>query len=146
LSEEDLIRIEQHLGQSLPAEYRRSLLSHNGGRPEPHFFHIRGKNGNTDSDGWLSLFLGVNTGAYHSDLERTMHTFRERMPTNLIPIARDPGGNLICLSTTGTDAGAVYFWNHEEEASEGEPPTYDNVYFIANGFDEFLNSLFDLVL
>ena len=63
------------------------------------------------------------------------------MPPNLLPIASDLGGNAVCLSTDGPDAGAVYFWRHSFET---QPPTYDNVRFVARGFDEFLSGLQDL--
>ena len=64
-----------------------------------------------------------------------------RMPEELVPIAHDPGGNQICIAVAGPKTGAVYFWDHEEEADDDETPGYDNVYLIANSFNEFLNSL-----
>lgn len=38
--------------------------------------------------------------------------------------------------------GKVYFWDHEgEEMDDDSPPTWDNVYLIANSFTEFLDNL-----
>jgi hypothetical protein len=37
----------------------------------------------------------------------------------------------------------ILYWDHEEEADEGEEPTYDNVYLIANSFTDFINGLYE---
>lgn len=63
------------------------------------------------------------------------------MPKNLLPIGEDPGGNVVSLSVSGPDKTKVYFCEHEREAEEGDAPNYDNVYFIANSFDDFLDNL-----
>lgn len=67
--------------------------------------------------------------------------YRGRIPPNLLPIAHDPFGNLICLSVAGQDRGKVYFWDHEVEVREGEIPSYRNVSFIADNFESFLDGL-----
>ncbi len=96
-----------------------------------------------DDQGLLDEFLCIQEGEY-SDLRHHVNVFRDRVPANLLPIARDPGGNLICLSIAGSDRGKVYFWDHEEEAEEGETPGYDNVYFVADSFDDLLHNLSEL--
>jgi hypothetical protein len=60
------------------------------------------------------------------------------MPRELLPIAGDGSGNIICLSRAGVNEGTLYYWDHDAEHS---PPTYDNVYFIAESFDAFLNGI-----
>ncbi len=47
-------------------------------------------------------------------------------------------GNIICLSLTGDTAGKVYYWDHDGET---DPPTFDNVYKIADSFQGFLDSI-----
>ena len=61
-----------------------------------------------------------------------------RIPENLFPIACEDGGSLICLSLSGSDKGAVYYWDYYGET---QPPSYDNVYQIAGTFQGFLDSL-----
>lgn len=63
------------------------------------------------------------------------------MPETLLPIGHDSLGNLICLGVVGDDAGTVYFWDHEAEADEDEPPTWDNLSVIQPSFSAFLKSL-----
>jgi hypothetical protein len=60
------------------------------------------------------------------------------MPRELLPIAHDGSGNVICLSRAGVNKHNVYYWDHDAEHSS---PTYDNVYFIAESFDAFLDGI-----
>ncbi len=143
LSEQDIAEAEEELGLSLPVQYRDFLSKHNGGHPEPNAFPI--ENNPSDDHGLVHYFLCVKENDVYN-LVDWVKRFHDRIPSGFLPIAVDPGGNLICLSTIGKNAGKVYFWDHEEEAREGEVPGYDNVYFIANSFSEFLGSLTELAI
>src|SRR5262249_34028764 len=46
-------------------------------------------------------------------LRREAKTYRGRIPEHAIPVASDPGGNLLVLSLGGDDRGQVYSWDHE---------------------------------
>ncbi|HKP52978.1 MAG TPA: SMI1/KNR4 family protein [Chloroflexia bacterium] len=137
-TEDEVLKLEKHLGISLPLGYRNYLLTYNGGRVEPCVFPIA--NCPRDTHGILSWFFGINGGEYY-DLMDNVRTYSDRVPSNLLPIGEDPGGNLICLSVLGSDKGTVYFWEREWEVLEGEAPDYSNVYLIAEDFDGLLNSL-----
>lgn len=138
LSEQDLLRMESALGASLPIPYRQFLLSHNGGKPKPDRFIIHHKAGN--EYGHIDRFL-CNMKGDILDLVTWIKRYKNRIPSDLIPIAVDPGGNLICLSIMGKDAGKVYFWDHENEAGENEEPWDKNIYPVSAHFDEFTESL-----
>lgn len=56
-------------------------------------------------------------------------------------IARTDGGDLICYSLYGDDAGAIVFWDFYNETPE---PSYVNVYRIADSFSEFIDSIQEL--
>jgi hypothetical protein len=141
-SEDEVERIEQALaGGRLPEDYRRFLLTHNGGSPEPAGFVLAGPPG-PYQDSEVQWFLGIGDPDY--DLEDWFATYRgpeARMPAELLPIAVDPGGNVICLAVAGERRGAVFFWDHEEES---DPPGWSNVHPIADSFDAFLEGLRDL--
>lgn len=139
LSSEQLDEVEQRMGSAIPPVYREFLLQNNGGRPVPNAFLYRRSDGTTAGEGGVNTFLGIGD-AESTDIEWHRSMYEDRIPSNFFPIADDPGGNLICLSTSGDDVGAVYFWDHEEES---DPPTYDNVYFIAPDFQTFLDTLFE---
>ena len=102
-------------------------------------------------DATLSYMYGGNEDYLYS-LERSLETYTERMPETLIPVGDDGGGNKICLGVKGQEKGMVFFWDHENEwdeedylEEEGEPMPeefkFQNVYLIANSFEEFLNQI-----
>ena len=136
LSAQRVKQVEKKYGIKLPLQYRNFLLAHNGGQPIPNEFHFKKKQGQyTDSivDWFLAIYEGEN-----DNFEEYYDTYKideNRIPENLVPIAHDPGGNLICISVSGDDEGAVFFWDHEHE-EDG-----DNIHLIADSFDEFLSGL-----
>ncbi|WP_081743142.1 SMI1/KNR4 family protein [Acetivibrio clariflavus] len=44
--------------------------------------------------------------------------FHSLLPKDVIPIARDPFGNLICISVSEDSYGKVLFWDHEKDDDE----------------------------
>ena|SRR5689334_15991309 len=141
LTEHELKLAEKKLGRPIPAPYRKFLLEHNGGRPEQSDFVMASKHRGKPREGTLKSFLGVNLSEETLDLSYVLDTFGDRLPRWLFPIARDPGGSLIGIATDGANAGKVYFWDHEYEAGDGEPPTEDNLYLVADSLDKFLAKL-----
>ena len=111
-------------------------MAHNRGRPELEVFRIEGN----PEAGMVGWFLGIQQGEY-DDLRKHLEVFRDRVPPKLLPIARDPGGNLICIAVSGPARGKVYFWDHEEEVEEGETPDYRNISLITHSFEGILRSL-----
>ena len=138
LRDEVLAELEQKLQVRLPQQYKEFLRKYNGGKPVPNVFAIKGNP--YDSRGMIQHFLGVSEGNYR-DILKQATVFRDRVPSDLLPVARDPGGSLICLAVSGENYGKIYFWDREDEVEEGEEPDYRNVYFIANSFDELLENL-----
>ena len=98
----------------------------------------------TTQRGAVKAFLGFNTPEETLNLDYALETFRDRIPARMFPIARDPGGSLILLAKSGPDACKVYFWDHEREADDGEPPTGRNLSLIADSLDAFLENLGDV--
>jgi len=143
VGEEEVARVEHTIGVAIPPEYRTFLFSSNGGFPEPANFPIVDSEGKVIERNVIQSFYGVGTGHTYSDLERKYRMFHDRVPSNLLPIASDPGGNQICICVSGDDFGKIFFWDHEREQEEGVAPTYDNVLFVADGFRAFLASLTD---
>lgn len=141
LSGAELDRFEQSHHRQIPAVYRKFLLEHNGGQPDPSEFRMRSGSTNSEETGAVKRFFGINTTEHTLDLAYALETFKGRIPDLLFPIARDPGGNLIGIATEGPDQGHVLFWDHEREADEGQPPSQKNLYLIANSFEEFLSGL-----
>src|SRR5687767_923720 len=100
-SEAEVRALEQRLGTSLPDDYRAFLLARNGGRPTPRAFPIAGEPGGGTS--LLEWLLGIAGRRDTYDLVTVRARFAGRVPGDLLPVARDPGGNLVCLQLSGPD-------------------------------------------
>jgi hypothetical protein len=124
----DLIaRLEQRIGRALPASYRGYLLQQDGGQLD-------------DNSEAVTTVFGLREGP-DGDLWQQLDAYHDRIPQWLLPVARDAFGNLFAVSLRDRDAGTVWFWDHEEEADEGEPPTTDNIELKAPDWPIFLASL-----
>lgn len=135
--------MEEFVGLNFPIEYKDHLLKFNGGQCFPNIFNFyeNGKIADSSVD-WL---LAIYDGEY-DNLKTYIVTYKieeKRLPSHILPIAHDPGGNLICISCDKDDEGYVYFWDHENEVDYGvaEDDDYSNLYLIARSFDEFINGL-----
>lgn len=134
-------KFEQILGYHLPSSYKNFLLTYNGGHPIPSGFTFGEQGKEYSVAEWL---FGLHTEPYNN-LAKEWGIYRERVPEGFLPIGTDPGGNLLLLCVTGNARGAVFFWDHEEENSVGEPTTQDNIYPVAESFTSFLKGLIDFV-
>jgi hypothetical protein len=109
--------------------------------PEPFRTFLAGYGGEDigAEENPVACFFGIGTKA--SDLGAEIDMYRDRIPADTLPIARDWGGNLFLLGLHGEHAGQVLFWRHEEEADVGQSPSYRNVSLVADDFDQFVESL-----
>jgi hypothetical protein len=129
---------ERYLGMSLPADYRRFLLEHNGGVPKPNKFRIN-LEGGEDS---VHLFLGLLSSTSTVSLQTFARNRSRDMPLSVIPIAIDPGYHLLCMSIKKPDYGSIYFWNADLAATDSEIPSYANLFLLSDSFNEFLSTLY----
>lgn len=66
------------------------------------------------SDSAVRYFLSITRNPTFSLAQKyEMYTRSHRVPKEMLPIAVDPGGNLVLLAIEGEDTGKVFFWNHE---------------------------------
>lgn len=143
VNEEKLVYLEKKIGFSLPENYRNFSIKYNGGYPEPGSFVFFDKNLNRQDGSSVDRFLYIGEKVYGS-IENYLRVFDSRVPKSYLPVAHDPGGNLILIKLAGADVGGVFFWDHEFEADPGETPSEKNIYFISNDFNEFLGGLYEL--
>lgn len=138
-------KIEELVGLKLNSEYKDHLLKYNGGYCIPNVFSFN-ENG-TCTRSSIDWFLAIYDGKA-DNLEIYIRNFKideKRLPSHILPIAHDPGGNLICISCGFSDEGYVYFWDHENEVDYTieDDQNYDNLYLVAKSFGEFLDGLKD---
>jgi hypothetical protein len=129
-------RLETEIGAPLPDDYR-GFLAEFGGATFPELFEAPiTEPGHPGEYACPWVFFGFYNpdarGIPHShDLRSNYSEYKSRVRFGLIPIAEAIGGNLICLSVSGSNRGSVYYWDHET----------NDVWLVSNSFDEFLSSL-----
>lgn len=141
VSEDTIATFEKRLETRLPEDYRNFMLAHNGGEPSRRVFKYKNHSGPYAGSSVRYFF------AFSSDEDYSIKDYfvefvsNNRMPGDLVPIGTDEGGNLVCIAVKGPNTGKIYFWDHEEEAEEGQEASYNNLFLVADSFKEFLESL-----
>ena len=147
LTEGRLQQLEANLKARLPEDYRAFLLLHNGGRPtlSRFTFAVDGE----EQESALEWFFAVHDQPYEEPedwgpdsgelpphfgqpLEAVWEDLRsERPDSGVLPVGRDPSGNLVGIGYAGGRAGAVWWYDHEAESFA----------WLAGSFTEFLGGL-----
>ena len=122
----------------MPADYRRFLNEFGGaylGSEVEFKLPPTSQLGTTISvEAFYGIYLpGSNTVAL--DLKYHINTLCDRIPDWAIPIAGAFYGNRICLAISGVHSGSIYFWDHEDPATE-----LSGQAFLFSPFQEFLES------
>lgn len=135
---EQIRLIESKYQLTFPDEYVNHLLVNNGGQCNPNIFEFMENGQLTESN--VDWFLAIYDGK-HDSLEEYIKTYKkdqERIPDSFIPIAHDPGGNLICISCVDKK---IYFWDHEKEMLNTDHNGSGNIHFIDSNLEAFLSNL-----
>ncbi|MBS7531598.1 SMI1/KNR4 family protein [Hazenella sp. IB182353] len=137
-NENDLLAFEEKTGYKLPKDYIDFLQQYNGGYVEDDTctYHNNG-----EQKFILTCMFGLATDEAY-DLLNLFEIYKCRIPISCIPIGRDAGGNIVCLNLSNNRYGYIYFWDHEKELEyEDGEMTIDDLYYIADSFKGFLNSI-----
>ena len=122
LDESQLSKIENHFGFSLPDDYKKLLAECNRGKPTLERFDTEFK-----KECVLDYMIDLSDTV---SLAKTMSA--DYGVENLIPISRDPFGNLIAFRIVGRQVDGVVFWEHET----------NKIYRISGSFTEFIEKLY----
>ncbi|HEY4240136.1 MAG TPA: SMI1/KNR4 family protein [Kofleriaceae bacterium] len=112
----DMARLEARLGHALPAVYRYFLARYGGcafGGDEDHVvvtIHEQNPSGRITAP---EVFYALDPSHSYS-IERALDTYAGRIPSGVLPISSDAGGNQICLDVGGDYEGSVWVWDHEQ--------------------------------
>ncbi|ETT34058.1 SMI1/KNR4 family protein [Paenibacillus sp. FSL P4-0338] len=130
LHDETLIKlVENNFGVKFPEDYKRCIQLYNGGYPEPNCFDM-----NDGEQGVLNNLLSFT----NDNLNITMfYDFEEETSiAGLVPIARDPFGNLLCFDyRLKVQSPEIIFYDHEEIGEDAIIP-------VCSTFTELLNGLY----
>jgi hypothetical protein len=143
INNDDLIKQEQYLECKFPEDYREFLLEYNGGIPSKNILSFIEKNNKTED--YIDIFFGICDDDIYG-LKSNNNSYINRIPSNTIAIACDPGGNLFLISIRGEDYGQIYFWDHEEEVdwNSDQEADYSNLTPVAKSFTDLINNLKDI--
>ena len=72
--------------------------------------------------------------------QRNPIEWRANLPADLMAIADDAGGSVVCIGVRGKRRGRVYFWSLEDAPQPADPTSYEGIWEIAPSFDAFLAS------
>jgi len=151
-NEADLSSLEGRLGARLPEDYRRFVARFGqGALRHGCWFAIR-EPCPWGQWGLVDQFLGFSADSDGSLPAITFDLFADRIPAGMLPIAEDPGGNLVLLAVAASrPRGSVWFWDHEHRprpndevrtsAMFGDSNRVDNLYEIAMSFASFLEEI-----
>ena len=137
MTQEYLKRLEGIIGTALPETYRWFLETYSHCRIHAIYPAIDG------SKTWTGMIERLHGASSRSsdDIISTLGDYEGRIPSTLLPIGEDAGGNQICLGIRGDILGKVYFWYHGGETIPGEPMATNNTFLVANSFEEFVMSM-----
>jgi len=136
---EILATFEEAIGARLPEDYKAFVLSTNGGTPSPDTYVV-----NDGKEEWESnvFFYGLQTGPHSLySLPTNYEEYVGRIPSGLIPIGNDYGGNLICISTGIESYGQIFFSHHDYFSYDDEEPSESGTHFLAPSFSVFYDNL-----
>lgn len=164
MNESDIAAVERQIGSHLPERYRKFLSTYgacafSGESPDNPYIAYRSltqlpSHISSDGKGMVDALYGgeIDDNDPYSLRVRILF-FAGRMPDSIIPIGDDGGAGQICLGVKGDEIGKVFYWDqanepldeddYEEDFGESRPPEvmFQNVYQIADSFDDFLGRL-----
>jgi hypothetical protein len=123
------------IGTRLPPSYKAFLAEQDGGKPVRDTFSFQ-QHDRVQHD-FVRLFFGIAESP-NGDLVTEANLARDRLPADVLPIATDNFGNLVVLDGRDGRDGPVLFWDHEFQS---DPPSEDDLFFVAPDFETFLASL-----
>ncbi|ACL75848.1 SMI1/KNR4 family protein [Ruminiclostridium cellulolyticum] len=137
LSEWDLQEIEKKFSFKIPSDIYKHYLLYNGGYPEKCIF--------VDADGRryeVEHFIPIKNSNNKRSLDKvlSLHYDDKLLPSWLIPLADEAGGDLYCYSLRENEIGAIYYWSHEFEY--GENPE-EHIKYLASNIKQFINTMIE---
>ena len=127
---------QKQVGFDLPFDYQFFLLSNNGGRVNNQIFHID----EIETDILMHVFYGLGLENKVLNLDFWYNKYSDEIPEHSLLIGNDQGAGFILYIIDGEDSG-VYYYDHTYSFKQSS--NEQNVYYLADTFQEFVDSLKD---
>lgn len=118
-------KFEQEYEVTLPDNLKEFIIANNGGRPNLDI--IKKLDGNEVE---VNALLSFNKEDVEN-IYKVIDYFKGQFGGKIVPIATEPSGDYFCINLNNN---SIVYWEHET----------NELSFIANNLDEFLNCLYDL--
>ena len=135
-TKEAVNNFEQHVGFSIPADYKQFLLEFNGGNTSVQYakFYVEA----LDTLVSLDVLYGLDIDNEQLDLQNIQEEHKEGLHTNCIVIGKDTYVGKILLMDNDEEQG-IYFW---DQGWYADPSSKDeNIYKVAESFQSFIEGL-----
>ncbi|KMT63017.1 SMI1/KNR4 family protein [Paenilisteria newyorkensis] len=151
VSLEEVLAVQNNLGVKFPSDYVECVQINNGASLEPELFELE-----TGVEKVFGTLLSFDKESDEFILD-VFNDYKAALPADVIPIAFDPAGNLICFDYKNSEVSpTVVYWNHEnagekemlirEEGltvAQAEDLARGNITGIAPNFTAFLDKIYD---
>lgn len=138
ISKVDIIHIEKLFNISLPSDYVTFLLKYNGVVSNDAFNEIYLKDINKNVN--VDVIYGIDTGNDASNIEYWTNAYIDDLFESTIIIGDSIQHGFFVLVCDGSNDGVYYY---DDSYSLSSSDDENNVYFIANTFDEFFTLLYN---
>lgn len=135
VKEEEIFKLEEEIGFTLPNDYKEFLINFNGGVPEVKYSTF--KLNELEENIGLQVLYGLNLEE-NLDLREWYEEYEDDLLDDCLIIGHGIGFGFIVLVNSPEIYG-VYFWDNSfelENSSEDE-----NIYKISDTFKEFIQEL-----
>lgn len=135
VKEEEIFKLEEEVGFTLPNDYKEFLINFNGGVPEVKYSTF--KLNELEENIGLQVLYGLNLEE-NLDLREWYEEYEDDLLDDCLIIGHGIGFGFIVLVNSPEISG-VYFWDNSfelENSSEDE-----NIYKISDTFKEFIQEL-----
>lgn len=135
VKEEEIFKLEDEIGFTLPNDYKEFLINFNGGVPEVKYSTF--KLNELEENIGLQVLYGLNLEE-NLDLREWYEEYEDDLLDDCLIIGHGIGFGFIVL-VNSPEVSGVYFWDNSfelENSSEDE-----NIYKISDTFREFIEEL-----
>lgn len=155
ISSDEVRAVEKELNVSYPREFFEIVKMHDGGEIEFELQEEETIEGVVDIEGWgEESFRLLKHGKVHVEIMSNFKRTRDALPNLFIPFADDGGGNYFVFDFSEDRSNPkIYFQFHEEvvliedlveddlKDKTLEELQKEELYFVANSFNEFLEKV-----
>ncbi|OMF84179.1 SMI1/KNR4 family protein [Paenibacillus sp. FSL R7-0337] len=136
--EQELVVFESKYNLILPSDYKRFIKKYNGGKSVLRRFQTLDEVVTSS----IMLFFPFDVREEHNiEGFYQKYNLTNIIPSNFLPIGRDPMNNIICLAVSGEDIGRVYYCDLTH-LDEDKGLIKELVRLTALSFTEFIQSLY----